>query len=81
MKEKMTPWFDADVKPVRRGLYECSRLEYRTRVTRRLHWNGRIWTYAADIPYGMRTGQIACMFKRDNDKWRGLATNPSARKP
>lgn len=76
-KAKLTPWFPADVNPVRVDEYECSRLEHQSRVTRRLHWSGAGWSYSANHPHGAWIGGTACMFVSDKDKWRGLASDPS----
>lgn len=78
MKKKLTPWFPANILPVRDGIYKCNRLEAGDlRVTRMLHWtckngNGQ-WTYTDDgIPMRSRPGDRALMFEEDGDKWCGI---------
>lgn len=68
---KLTPWFPANVKPVRAGVYEilmdCPWYRY---------WDGLNW-YA-----GHCTPRLACALPRmpleetPPEPWRGLAENP-----
>jgi hypothetical protein len=74
--KSLTPWFPADVKPVRVGVYErdmgaslCGKYS---------HWNGQWWggwantveSAADNANYGSEV---------QNKPWRGLSADPSAK--
>lgn len=62
MSAKLTPWFPADVKPTRKGVYQC-------REGRQYYWfwDGRVWRSSE---FGWE-----CVLQRR--EWRGLASDPS----
>lgn len=60
-KRKRTPWFPANVKPVRNGWYETLTRELR-HVERR-YWNGVRWFWDSD-------GLYVCILQRH--EWRGI---------
>lgn len=60
--EPVTDWFPSDIKPVRRGWYECEACD-----GRRHYFDGSVWrqsdetsSYEYQVPFG----------------WRGLARKP-----
>jgi hypothetical protein len=65
-KQKLTPWFPAEVDPVRAGVYEVSQTG---RISRAV-WDGVRWK--TDGFYG--TDNLSWFFW--GDKWRGLAEPP-----
>jgi hypothetical protein len=81
MSEKLTPWFPADVKPVRNGVYEVESRVHRAFA----YWNGerfgwRCWELpglgaeeAAIDAFHMRRAET-CLEPRVS--WRGLAKEP-----
>lgn len=76
MKQKLTPWFPSDVKPVRKGVYQqiCGLgkdIGYQ-------YWDGknwRGWNWSA-ISAKNETYIVGPM----SDAWRGLASNPSPKR-
>lgn len=67
---KLTPWFPADVKPVRPGVYEmrCDPPRWYRR------WDGRHW-YIGDTNVSVAAKETLaswCAF----EMWRGLAEEP-----
>ena len=72
-KQKLTPWFPANFKPVRHGWYE-TRLGHADQMggfIGRRFWNGLFWSYAA-----IKDAQSATQ----NWQWRGLAYDPKGGK-
>jgi hypothetical protein len=80
-KQKLTPWFPANVNPAREGVYEVEPLSMQLRAF--AYWNGerfgyRCWNYP-DMPnpvadaYEMRECST-CLPAMT--KWRGLAEQP-----
>ncbi len=70
-KQKLTPWFRADVKPVRVGFYERQwNVAGWSREQCLGYWDGWCWRYVGknreieDVAYS-------------NRRWRGLAYDPS----
>jgi hypothetical protein len=82
-KNNLTPWLPADVKPVRRGVYELEGL-----LAPFHYFNGRGWCGAASRP-DMKTllqwrkepplDKIGCNY-HIGKRWRGLASDPSAKR-
>jgi hypothetical protein len=66
-KQQLTPWFSAEVKPARIGLYEVRYPEYPNEQRFRL-WTGHEWK--SEAGYGTLFGMAF------GDKWRGLAEQP-----
>ena len=62
MKHKFSNWFPPEVKPVRKGLYECEVCGNGTKH----FWNGRSWK---QLPISERN--LYPVFQ-----WRGLARKP-----
>lgn len=57
-KHKLTPWFPADVKPVRHGIYERSYGFFKLKDL----WDGNYWRY--------QVSKKIC-FNQNRD-WRGI---------
>lgn len=74
MTKKLTPWFPGDVKPARKGVYERD-FPNGSLYSR---WNGRHWIfgYYAVEHAATRVGKSLYQTKR----WRGLSSNPKAKK-
>lgn len=69
MSKKLTEWFPADVKPVRKGLYQRNYIGYGiTKVPDR--WDGKKWW----VRYADGSGEFPA---KTNRPWRGLASDPS----
>jgi hypothetical protein len=80
MRGELTPWFPADAKPTRKGVYELQGLMYPYH-----YWSGRHWLHIADSSPSAFTkraikglppmaGHIDYI---KNTPWRGLASDPS----
>lgn len=71
-KQELTPWFPADMKPVRVGMYERE-YNFWTGLDARDYWNGEKWIVCLN---GFWDGSdySATSLK----KWRGLASDPNA---
>lgn len=70
---KLTPWFPADVKPVRVGVYETR--DVSVYGSKYQCWNGKWWgCYSFDVKkaYKDRRGKSCCQCV----EWRGLAVQP-----
>lgn len=74
-KPKLTPWFPADVKPARVGVYQK---DFEDETEEYQYWNGKRWFYGDITP-----SETLQKFSREgNDTiplarpWRGL-TSPS----
>jgi len=66
-KQKLTPWFPADVKPVRDGVYKTAH-GYQ-------FWSGKFWggwSSTKEIAYCNRFMWSSAQ----QDKWCGLASDP-----
>lgn len=77
---KLTPWFPGDVKPVRVGVYEitgCSFGGINYRV-----WTGKGWSDTRWEPSDFHGLHPKPMYFPGDDMtgWRGLASDPNARK-
>jgi hypothetical protein len=73
---KHTPWFSANVKPVRAGVYEIKNISFRKKKLYR-YWNGKRWCSGATTPNSailkfkvFGTGAPVVL------PWRGLAEEP-----
>lgn len=72
-KPKLTPWFPADVTPVREGVYETT---FRC-WTGYSHWDGYGWSNQQEtknLDAEWRSGAS------QNKNWRGLAQDPKVKK-
>ena len=68
---KYTPWFPADVMPVRRGVYEVDALSG-IRWYRR--WDGKVWFSGDNTPENAASSK--CPLVMNAHPWRGLAEPP-----
>lgn len=69
---KMTGWFPADVKPVRKGVYE---VEEMMAFHRYCYWNGKLWGWA-DVKKEDARRFNSTQGAKQNKRWRGLASDP-----
>lgn len=85
MKQKLTPWFPADVKPVYVGWYQC---QFHQQIPLWRYWDGQDWL----MSYGEDKCNDECFVDLTPDKelissfgdcpyesgesWRGLAEKP-----
>ena len=73
MKQKMTPWFDGDVRPVHVGMYLRKYLD----AVLFCRWNGRQWFLGYDgknFDWAQKTkytSHYQCL------PWRGLSKEPT----
>jgi len=68
---KLTPWFPANVKPVRAGVYEVESLNH-FKLYR--YWDGRRWRAGAHTPdRAIQKFRISGLPSPDVVSWRGLA--------
>lgn len=65
---EVTPWFPADVKPVRTGFYQRE-YKFQVDVQSPDKWDGRQWIVCGD------RGQ-AIQVAGQKLRWRGLASDP-----
>lgn len=73
---KLTPWFPADVKPARKGVYQVSDCFWADRVGY-AYWNGRRFGFrAADDPSMAHLHRNSLTLFPERTSWRGLAENP-----
>jgi hypothetical protein len=70
MAKKLTPWFPADQKPVRRGVYE-TKFEGHTGYSR---WTGSRW--ANQRPDAVMAQAAPRVGAFQTKRWRGLAEKP-----
>jgi hypothetical protein len=74
---KLTPWFPANVKPVRAGVYEVK--EGRMWVWYR-YWDGQFWYAGAPSPWSARNWLLVPIGVKDAAgmalSWRGIAEEP-----
>lgn len=75
-EQKLTEWFPADVKPVRRGVYEV-----RWGWTFRdgggyCHWDGRTWGNTF-FKVDRAPGRGETITAKQDKGWRGLAEKPA----
>ena len=82
MAAQLTPWFPADSKPARDGIYECNRRVFRgidgpRRYVEMLRYSTSTdeWFYVKASGLA-NPGDTALMLPHDCDKWRGLAAKP-----
>jgi len=71
---KLTPWFPADVMPVRPGVYEVNARPgpwYR-------RWDGRHWFAGDHTPENAASSK--CALFMNTNPWRGLAEPPKGEK-
>ncbi len=77
-KPKLTPWFPADVKPVRKGVYQVEDEEdenFPGQTFGYKHWDGSIFgLFCSDPTSAKRNGSLDSAFRVKF--WRGLAKKP-----
>lgn len=79
MTKKLTPWFPADQKPVRRGVYKT---ELRSSVREAVieisysYWDGANWGNSQPTPEKARSHFLKNGFGNQNKPWCGLAADP-----
>jgi hypothetical protein len=68
---KLTPWFPANVKPVRAGVYEISSTTpwYR-------YWDGANWCAGERTPWEAEKLELLPLVVAFAEPWRGLAEEP-----
>lgn len=76
MSKKLTPWFPADVKPVRVGVYKA-RLTKNPEVSGFGFWDGRRWGWLHNTEQRAMTDDLEG--SSQNKEWRGLASDPKAK--
>jgi hypothetical protein len=69
---KLTPWFPADVKPVRPGVYKVKTRSGRPWYRR---WDGKVWFVGSNTPKDAAS-KIEQLWFIDSRSWRGLAEPP-----
>ena len=83
MSAAVTPWFDAGVKPVRKGVYETDipKCIYNAEQSFQC-WDGRTWRGYSNTPNNA-ANSVNAEFEssHQNVQWRGLAANPAEAKP
>jgi len=75
---KLTPWFPANVRPVRRGVYSIKAGDSPHPL--HAYWNGRHWCgrTAMGAYWAARPAYISSPALGPVDGWRGLAEPPAA---
>ena len=70
MTKQMTPWFPADVKPARCGVYEIQTISQQDYYA---YWTGQRWGYAATHPTIARwKGHAFSDLAWQKKVWRGF---------
>jgi len=70
---RLTKWFPASVKPVRKGAYETSAV---SGCETYQHWNGVFWgMYAPSPERASESAYSESVSSEQNVEWRGLASN------
>jgi hypothetical protein len=81
MTAKLTPWFPADVKPVRVGVYERddSATDLGNGHAAYSHWSGSKWGHLCE--WTNQAGEFTSLISEYQDlPWRGLASDPAVSK-
>lgn len=73
-KDKLTPWFPGEVKPVRQGVYQ-QKSGFGDSIGYQF-WDGRQWCGWCKTPDGAENDRGAADIRHQNDRWRGLAQDP-----
>lgn len=72
-KQKLTPWFPGNVKPVRVGVYERKPTEFTGLGGKYSFWNGNKWLLSAEtIQEAAEEGCWVWSFEQKTP-WRGVA--------
>ena len=71
MSNKLTPWFNYIVKPVRKGIYER---KFHGRQSHWSRWNGKHWCLFCGTREAAAKETMKSMYQ--NLPWRGLAEQP-----
>lgn len=69
---KVTDWFPASVKPVRRGVYERIPTIWTGRAYRFAVWDGRKWLCSNRTAIGANFSAANGISQEQNTPWRGL---------
>ncbi len=70
---KLTPWFPANVKPVRVGVYE---IHSNTTTPWYRHWDGLNWCAGERTPWEAGYLEFIPLGAAFAEPWRGLAEEP-----
>lgn len=76
MKQKLTPWFPPEIKPVHIGVYQRKGLNGEVYFNR---WNGRFWLQGWNVKCGnsfIEANKSQSQSFLPDRKWRGLAEQP-----
>lgn len=77
-KEKLTPWFPGNVKPVRKGVYERDWLDGGPQWFS--YWDGKNWCFGDETAEGAKyAANMLHTSAHTNFPWRGLAQDPKAK--
>lgn len=71
-KRKLTPWFPANVKPVREGIYIATVVRGDTFYR---YWDGKVWHCGGDTVAKAAANRGFWRFQ-NQIRWRGLAEKP-----
>jgi hypothetical protein len=66
----VTPWYPIDIKPVRKGIYQCKGIDSISDLTFFKRWNGKAW----GMGYFSLQACIEDKFSKGMEptKWRGV---------
>jgi hypothetical protein len=80
---KLTPWFPAEAKPARPGVYEKDFMDYPGDFSRRefQYWDGARWHYGHGTPEETAADARTLGIEPTPRRWRGLAADPSTSVP
>ncbi len=73
MKPKLTPWFPADVEPVRKGVYE---VDFGNRLSWFAYWDGQGFGYRSTTIKSAHDCRHYKTYLSGKTAWRGLAQEP-----
>lgn len=74
---KLTPWFPADKKPARVGVYETTSSSSSSGEQIFQHWSGRFWGCCTmDPAIAVKLKYAAVQSVSQQHRWRGLAKEP-----
>ena len=76
MSDELTGWYPANVRPVRKGVYDAADGKRFIGVWFK-HWNGRYWGHgASSIDGAYSNANDGGYTAQYHFKWRGLARKP-----
>lgn len=73
-EQELTPWFPADVKPTREGIYIVQNM-YDSDSSLWNYWNGKKWCGASE-GFAGAMDYLGGMMAFQDRVWRGLAKEP-----